>query len=95
MHPATADGRATDLVRDGKFLCYYCRNCGRERDVDPAGHPVAAELAHAPSWKPRDLQRVRVANDRDQAGTVSGRDRGDAQRTSPFLVLGSCPAHPA
>jgi hypothetical protein len=95
MHPATADGRAADLVRDGKLPGYYSRNCGRERDVDPAGHPVAAGLARAPSWKPHDVQHVRVANDRDQAGTVSGPDRADAQRTLPFLVLGSCPAHPA
>ncbi len=29
-----------DLARDGKLLWCYCRNCGRERDLDPTSIPL-------------------------------------------------------
>ena len=29
-----------DLIADGKLLWVYCRDCGRERDVDPASLPL-------------------------------------------------------
>lgn len=41
MRPVTLQ----DLINDGKFLWCYCRECGRERDVDPATLPLPASLA--------------------------------------------------
>jgi hypothetical protein len=32
-----------DLIRDGRLLWVYCRECGRERDVDPATLPLPRE----------------------------------------------------
>ena len=29
-----------DLIRDRRLLWIYCRDCGRERDVDPATLPL-------------------------------------------------------
>ena len=29
-----------DLIASGKSVWVYCRNCGRERDLDPAALPV-------------------------------------------------------
>ena len=34
-----------DLVREGKLLWVYCRDCCHERDVDPATVPLPAETA--------------------------------------------------
>ncbi len=31
-----------DLFHDGKLLWWYCRNCGRERDIDPV--PLGCHL---------------------------------------------------
>ncbi len=36
--------RLADLVRDGKLLWCYCRDCCRERDVDPAKIPLPPEF---------------------------------------------------
>jgi hypothetical protein len=33
-----------DLVREGKLLWVYCRECCRERDVDPATIPLPPEF---------------------------------------------------
>ena len=34
-----------DLVREGKLLWVYCRDCCHERDEDPATVPLPAETA--------------------------------------------------
>jgi hypothetical protein len=31
------------LIRDRRLLWVYCRECGRERDVDPATLPLAGD----------------------------------------------------
>ena len=31
-----------DLIRDRRLLWVYCRECGRERDMDPATLPLPA-----------------------------------------------------
>jgi hypothetical protein len=36
--------RLGDLIRDGKLLWLYCRECYRERDVDPATIPLPPDL---------------------------------------------------
>lgn len=36
--------RLGDLIREGKLLWLYCRECCRERDVDPATIPLAPEF---------------------------------------------------
>jgi hypothetical protein len=33
-----------DLIRNGKLLWVYCRDCCRERDVDPATIPLPSEF---------------------------------------------------
>ena len=33
-----------DLIRDGKLLWLYCRECFRERDVDPSTIPLPPDL---------------------------------------------------
>jgi hypothetical protein len=33
-----------DLVRDGKLLWLYCRDCFRERDVDPSTIPFSPNV---------------------------------------------------
>jgi hypothetical protein len=33
-----------DLIRDGKLLWLYCRECHRERDVDPATIPLPPDV---------------------------------------------------
>ena len=32
-----------DLIRDRRLLWVYCRDCGRERDVDPATLPLPGD----------------------------------------------------
>jgi hypothetical protein len=32
------------LIRDGKLLWVYCRDCCRERDVDPATIPLPGDF---------------------------------------------------
>ncbi len=32
------------LIRDGKLLWTYCRDCCRERDLDPASIPLPADF---------------------------------------------------
>lgn len=29
-----------DLIRDGRLMCTYCRDCYRERDLDPSTIPL-------------------------------------------------------
>jgi hypothetical protein len=36
--------RLGDLIRDGKLLCLYCRDCFRERDVDPSTVPLPPDV---------------------------------------------------
>jgi len=36
--------RLGDLIRDGKLLWLYCRECYRERDIDPATIPLPPDL---------------------------------------------------
>jgi hypothetical protein len=36
--------RLGDLIRDGKLLWLYCRECYRERDVDPATIPLPPDF---------------------------------------------------
>jgi hypothetical protein len=33
-----------DLIRDGKLLWLYCRECFRERDVDPSTIPLPPDV---------------------------------------------------
>jgi hypothetical protein len=33
-----------DPIRDGKLLWLYCRDCLRERDVDPATIPLSPDV---------------------------------------------------
>ena len=33
-----------DLIRDGKLLWLYCRDCFRERDVDPSTIPLPPDV---------------------------------------------------
>jgi hypothetical protein len=33
-----------DLIRDGKLLWLYCRDCLRERDVDPSTIPLPPDV---------------------------------------------------
>ena len=33
-----------DLIRDGKLLWVYCRECFRERDVDPSTIPLTPDV---------------------------------------------------
>ena len=33
----------SDLVRDSKLLWVFCRDCGHERDMDPANVPLPAD----------------------------------------------------
>lgn len=32
------------LIRDRKLLWVYCRDCGRERDIDPASVPLPGDF---------------------------------------------------
>lgn len=40
MHPVTLH----DLMNEGKLLWCYCRECGRERDIDPSTLPLPASF---------------------------------------------------
>jgi hypothetical protein len=41
-----------DLIRDRRMLWVYCRECGRERDVNPATLPLPGECPGAAPARP-------------------------------------------
>ena len=40
-----------DLARDGKLLWVYCRDCGRERDLQPAALPLPPAVTVPSAWR--------------------------------------------
>ena len=43
MRLNTGPVRLGDLIAEKKLLWVYCRDCGRERDIDPASVPLPKE----------------------------------------------------
>ncbi len=39
MNPVTL----SDLTRDNRLMWTYCRDCGRERDLDPSSIPLPSD----------------------------------------------------
>lgn len=40
-----------DLTREGKLLWVYCRDCGRERDLEVHTLPLPADIAVPEAWR--------------------------------------------
>jgi hypothetical protein len=53
-----------DLIRDGKLLWLYCRECFRERDVDPSTIPLPPDGACAGDRQAHEVFGVRIKEDR-------------------------------
>jgi len=53
---ATGPVRLADLIEQRKLLWVYCRDCGRERDLDPAA------LLLPPDWPVPDVGKRMVCS---------------------------------
>src|SRR5262249_42358863 len=82
--------RLGDLIRDGKLLWLYCRECYRERDVDPATIPLPPDLPVPEIGKnsvhSADLASSTVA----RSCTPAGLKRSEVAAESRLLARRTC-----
>jgi len=51
----------SDLTHDNRLMWTYYRDCGRERDLDPASIPLPLEYPAPQGWQPHALHQERDA----------------------------------
>jgi hypothetical protein len=69
-----------DLMRDRRLLWVYCRECGRERDLDPATLPLPGDHPVPDVGKRMRCSACGSRKGPHGARTLSRRHRGDADQ---------------